>query len=68
MLHNLRYNEEVVTFANASGVGAKASLLLDPAGANSPGGGACTAISFRTGNARSRYRLSYSQPDLRAGL
>ena len=49
LLHNLRYDEPVAAFANASGVGTndEASLGGQPRG--SAGGGACTAISFRTG-------------------
>ena len=51
VLHNLRTDEEVAAFANASGVGAHASLLLEPSTAATAAGGACTAISFRTGAA-----------------
>jgi len=50
LLHNLRYDEPVAEFANASGVGAAPTA---GGGARRPpaaaGGGACTAISFRTG-------------------
>lgn len=51
MLHNLRYDEEVASFANAAGTGIKAELVLPgtfKATGHSP---ACTKISFRTGNA-----------------
>ena len=51
LLHNLKYDEQIASFANASGVGAKAGLLLDPTASKSPGGSACTAIAFRTGAA-----------------
>ncbi len=49
MLHDLRYDETVTTFRNASGVGAGAELLPNTAAAKGAGGGACTCISFRTG-------------------
>ena len=51
LLHNLKYDEEIARFANASGVGAKAGLLLDATTFKSPGGSACTTIAFRTGTA-----------------
>ncbi|KAK9819682.1 hypothetical protein WJX72_001066 [[Myrmecia] bisecta] len=50
VLYNIRYDEEVVTFANASGVGANSDLYLTgtfkrPAAETH----ACSCISFRTG-------------------
>ena len=50
LLHNLRFDEPVAEFANASGVGAAASAGGKAGGApHGAAGGACTAISFRTG-------------------
>ena len=50
LLHNLRYDEAVASFGNASGVGTgDAALLGGGPRSSSAGGGACTAISFRTG-------------------
>lgn len=51
VLHNLKFDERVASFENASGVGAKAALLMDKNKSKSGSGGACTAISFRTGMA-----------------
>lgn len=50
VLHNLRTDTKVLEFANAAGVGmaADVSLVTDRSGARATGG-ACTAISFRTG-------------------
>lgn len=57
VLHNLRYDEAVVTFENAAGTGAKeehfaAGSSSGAGSGGSAGGGAgraCTCISFRTG-------------------
>ncbi|GAX75096.1 hypothetical protein CEUSTIGMA_g2540.t1 [Chlamydomonas eustigma] len=52
VLLNVRFDEEVVTFKNASGVGlGMEGLLGGPQGRalTNGAGGACTAISFRTG-------------------
>ena len=50
LLHNLATDETLMTFANASGAGTTTDLYSNsnsnPAAA---AGGACTAISFRTG-------------------
>ena len=57
LLHNLRFDEPVAEFANASGVGAAASAGGKARGApHGAGGGACTAISFRTGAHKSAER------------
>lgn len=53
MLHNLKYDEPVVSFANAAGVGVDSAALLKEGGMQ-PGragakSGSCTAISFSTG-------------------
>ena len=56
LLHNLRYDEPVAEFANASGVGAAAAASGKAGGApHGAGGGACSAISFRTGARKSTY-------------
>jgi hypothetical protein len=52
VLLNLRYNECLMTFHNASGAGTNAELFLtgsDAQAARLAAGGACTNISFRTG-------------------
>lgn len=52
MLHNLRYNETLTTLHNASGAGTNADLYLNGSAAQlarQAAGGACTNISFRTG-------------------
>ncbi|GIL66695.1 hypothetical protein Vafri_20180 [Volvox africanus] len=54
VLHNLKFDEEVVSFANAAGTGLAAEQLLGggagtAAARGGVGGGACTALSFRTG-------------------
>ncbi|GIL87705.1 hypothetical protein Vretifemale_15746 [Volvox reticuliferus] len=54
VVHNIRYDEEVVSFANAAGTGLAANQLLGggagtAAARGGVGGGACTALSFRTG-------------------
>ena len=53
VLHNIRFNEQVASFANAAGLGADTASLL-PAGKghrDCPGGrgGACSVITFSTG-------------------
>ena len=53
VLHNLKYDQQVASFANASGAGAKKSLFLNNT-KKGPTGGPCTSISFRTGNYSSR--------------
>lgn len=52
VLHNLRFDETVVTFANAAGLGASDDLLLSGTGRGNSavGGNACSRISFRTGS------------------
>ncbi|CAK0785298.1 hypothetical protein CVIRNUC_008505 [Coccomyxa viridis] len=49
LLHNLRFDERVAAFSNASGAGAADETFLPGQARPSAGGGACTAISFRTG-------------------
>lgn len=53
VLHNVRFDEEVASFANASGAGLASDLLLGGGAGLAAGGGASggavTAISFRTG-------------------
>ena len=54
VLHNIKYDEEVATFANAAGLGADALSLLPldkskQAPRTGGKGGACTSISFSTG-------------------
>lgn len=49
MLHNLKFDERVASYSNASGVGAKESILADSTAAKGGSSGACTAITFRTG-------------------
>jgi hypothetical protein len=51
VLHNLRTDTKVLEFRNASGVGmtSDASLLNGSSSNAATAGGACTAISFRTG-------------------
>lgn len=54
MLHNLRYDETLAQFGNASGVGTNADLFLTGSAAQAArlaAAGAVTAISFRTGEA-----------------
>lgn len=49
MLHNLRTDTKLMEFANAAGVGMSSDVsLVDRSGIRATGG-ACTAISFRTG-------------------
>ncbi len=60
VLHNLRYDETLAQFANASGVGTNADLFLTGSAAQAArlaAAGACTAISFRTGESYSRSSL-----------
>ncbi len=55
VLHNLRYDETLAQFGNASGVGTNADLFLTGSAAQAArlaAAGACTAISFRTGAPR----------------
>lgn len=49
LLHNLRFDERVVAFSNASGAGTADEAFLPGQARSAAGGGACTAISFRTG-------------------
>ena len=53
LLHNLKFDEPIASFANAAGVGVDMGSLLGPhsakAGKQSARSGACTAISFSTG-------------------
>ena len=49
LLHNLRFDEGVAAFSNASGAGTADEAFLPGQARSSAGGGACTAISFRTG-------------------
>ena len=52
MLHNLRTDTKVLEFRNASGVGMASDVTLvndSSASSAATAGGACTAISFRTG-------------------
>lgn len=52
LLHNLRYNEPVAAFANASGVGTMDEAFLGGQPRSNAGGGAVNAIAFRTGKRR----------------
>jgi hypothetical protein len=54
VLHNLRYDEAVATFHNASGLG---TATGDREGASTSTSCACTAISFRTGGLQGPARL-----------
>ena len=49
MLLNLKFNEVVAKFGNAAGVGTADHLRLSSLAKPKAGGGACTAIAFRTG-------------------
>ena len=49
LLHNIRFNEPVAAFSNASGTGTNDEAFLGGAPRNTAAGGACMAISFRTG-------------------
>ena len=49
LLHNLATDEMLMVFPNASGAGAGAISSTPGAAPHAPGGGACTAIAFRTG-------------------
>lgn len=49
MLLNLKFNEVVAKFGNAAGVGTADHLRLSSQAKPKAGGGACTAIAFRTG-------------------
>ncbi|GLC36521.1 hypothetical protein PLESTM_000455900 [Pleodorina starrii] len=54
VLHNVLYDEEVASFANAAGTGLASEQLLGggagtAAARGGVGGGACTALSFRSG-------------------
>lgn len=52
VVHNLRYNETLMSFHNASGVGTNADRFLtgsDAQAAAMAAAGACTSIAFRTG-------------------
>lgn len=52
ILHNLRYDETLMTLHNASGAGTNADLYLTGSqaqAARQAAGGACTNIAFRTG-------------------
>lgn len=51
LLHNIRFDEGVAAFSNASGAGTADEAFLPGQARSSAGGGACTAISFRTGEA-----------------
>lgn len=58
MLHNLKFDETVVSFTNAAGAGTADALYLTGTAAtasSSAGGGACTCVSFRTGMHRCHY-------------
>ena len=55
LLHNLRFDESVAAFSNASGAGTADEAFLPGQMRNAAGGGACTAISFRTGVAASLF-------------
>lgn len=58
VLHNLKLDKLVMVLANASGVGANADLYaMGETKPDTLGGGACTAISFRTGM-RCQHNLS----------
>ena len=55
ILHNLRYDEQVASFANAAGAGLEADAGMaarDGKDGLAGGGSACTALSFRTGGTR----------------
>jgi hypothetical protein len=54
VLHNLRTDTKVLEFRNASGVGmtSDVSLVNDRSSSATTAGGACTAITFRTGELR----------------
>ena len=69
MLHNLRTDKTVLDFANAAGVGlaSDGSLVNDRSGARATGG-ACTAISFRTGTFASPPRPPLPPTPLRCPL
>ncbi len=57
MLHNLRTDTKVLEFANAAGVGMSSDVsLVNDRSAGRAAGGACTAISFRTGVASGSQR------------
>ncbi|BDA46919.1 probable guanine nucleotide-binding protein subunit beta-like protein at C-terminar half [Coccomyxa sp. Obi] len=49
LLHNIRFDEPVAAFSNASGTGTNDEAFLGGASRSNAAGGACTAISFRTG-------------------
>jgi hypothetical protein len=52
LLYNIKYNELLMEFHNVAGAGSGAEQLLPgrgQAGGVAGGGGACTAISFKTG-------------------
>jgi hypothetical protein len=49
LLHNLATDETLMVFPNASGAGAGSDSSTPGAAPQTPGGGACTAIAFRTG-------------------
>ena len=48
ILHNIKFDEKVVAFSNASGAGAKNTLFLSSM-AKETTQSQCTAIAFRTG-------------------
>lgn len=48
VLHNIKYDERVVAFANAAGAGAKNTLFLSTMAQHAQQS-QCTAMSFRTG-------------------
>ncbi|GFR50668.1 hypothetical protein Agub_g12918, partial [Astrephomene gubernaculifera] len=52
VLHNIRYDEQVASFANAAGAGLAADGLLGGGAgtAAARSGGACTTLSFRSGS------------------
>jgi len=57
VLHNLRTDTKVLEFANAAGVGMSSDVsLVNDRSAGRAAGGACTAISFRTGVASGSQR------------
>lgn len=52
VLHNLRFDEQVASFANAAGAGLEADAGMaarDGRDGLAGGGSPCTSISFRTG-------------------
>ena len=49
LLHNIRFDEPVASFSNASGTGTNDEAFLGGMPRGNAAGGACTAISFRTG-------------------